>query len=262
MSAKGNDRATVAAIGVIAMCTVTADHEALGHGSVCLFLHGEIVLLTSPLFRCSVQSGWIDAGGPAVNLLMGGIAWLLRTAIPARFLKLRLSLALVTALSFFWEGGYLIKAMLDRKGDLYDFADFLLGHVGPWLRVIAAAAGLAVYLFAARLVSRTLHQMWPVSGAARAVACTAWVAVAVAAAMGGAVYTGHSWGNFRDAILEAGVASLPLLLAPLRSNSEVEAPPVRFITRSYATILFALVIYASFLATLERGLNTLPLPGT
>jgi hypothetical protein len=64
----GSDRLTAAAIGLLAMCIVTFDHEALGHGSACLLLHGHIRLLTSSLFRCDVRSGWIDPAGPFANL--------------------------------------------------------------------------------------------------------------------------------------------------------------------------------------------------
>ena len=60
-----NDSLTVAAVAVLAMCVVTFDHEALGHGSVCLALHGHILLLSSSLFRCDVRSGWIDLRVPS-----------------------------------------------------------------------------------------------------------------------------------------------------------------------------------------------------
>jgi hypothetical protein len=50
-----NDELTIAAIGLIAMCLVTFDHEA-GHGSACLLLRGHMSFLTSSLFRCDVPS--------------------------------------------------------------------------------------------------------------------------------------------------------------------------------------------------------------
>lgn len=248
-----NDRLTLAAIGLIAMCMVTVDHETLGHGSVCLILHGRILLLTSALFRCSVPSGWIDVGGPAMNLLMGVAAWTTRTLLHARFLKLRLFLTCVTAFSFFWEGGYLIHAMHQRKGHLYDFARFLFGPPGLWQRWAGAAAGLALFVFSARLLSRSLLQMWPDAQEARRVARTIWIAAAAGASLAGAAYTAHDWGNFGDSVLEIAVASFPMLLVPFGGSSE-STHSVRFIARSYGTIVFALVAYAAFVATVGRGI--------
>ena len=77
-----NDWLTIAAVAVMAMCLVTFDHEALGHGSACLLLHGHIVLLSSSIFRCSVRSDWIDPAGPLANLLMGTLALLCLRLVP------------------------------------------------------------------------------------------------------------------------------------------------------------------------------------
>src|SRR5512140_3013315 len=99
---ENNDWPTVAAIGLLAMCVVTVDHEALGHGGACLALHGRILALSSSVFRCDRYSGLIDAAGPASNMLFGLIALALRSAVPLHAVKLRLFLVLTTALSFFW----------------------------------------------------------------------------------------------------------------------------------------------------------------
>jgi hypothetical protein len=112
----------VAALAVIAACLVTFDHEAPGHGSICLLLGGHISLLTSSLFRCDLHSERIAPAGPAMNLLVGAIALVLRAALPTKLARTRLTLIFVTAFSFFWEGGYLVRAMIVRGGDLYFFA--------------------------------------------------------------------------------------------------------------------------------------------
>lgn len=100
------------------MCVVTFDHEALGHGSVCLLLHGHIRLLSSSLFRCDIRSGWIDPAGPFANLLIGTLALACLRFVPQRVLVPRLFLILITAFSYFWEWGYLVRAMHKREGDL------------------------------------------------------------------------------------------------------------------------------------------------
>src|ERR1700676_921539 len=98
----GNDLLTVAALGVLAMCVVTFDHEVLGHGSVCVLLHERILLLSSSPFRCDVRSGWIDPAGPVVNFIMGTLSLACLGLVPARLLTPRVFLILITAFSYFW----------------------------------------------------------------------------------------------------------------------------------------------------------------
>src|SRR5450755_2986394 len=68
----------------MAMCLVTFDHEALGHGGMCLALGGHIRILTSSIFRCDIRSVWIDPAGPFCNCLVGAaLAVLPRLSQPA-----------------------------------------------------------------------------------------------------------------------------------------------------------------------------------
>jgi hypothetical protein len=251
-----NDLLTVAAVGVLAMCVVTFDHEALGHGSACVLLHGRILLLTSSLFRCDVRSGWIDPAGPAVNLLMGALALAGLRFVSIRLLTLRLFLILVTAFSYFWEWGYLIRAMHRREGDLYYFVEFLLGHVSLWERWIAAGVGLALYVLTARIVSGELRKLWPQARVARTVARIAWMSATVGAALAALAYTGHGWGGLRDAVLEFGGGSFPLLFLPLGNRQIEERRPSSFLARSSTTIAVAAIVYAVFVACLGRGITS------
>jgi hypothetical protein len=249
----GSDWLTLAAIGVAAMCIVTFDHEALGHGSACLLLHGHIRLLTSSLFRCDVRSGWIDPAGPAANLVMGLLALVCLRFVPLRAPGLRLLLILITAFSWFWEAGYVIHAMHQRDGDLYFFAQFLLGNVTVWQRWLAAGAGVALYVLAGRITSASLLQLWPQPRAARAVARAAWISATAGAALAALCYTGHDWGNFRDAVLEIGAASFPLLFLPRGSERAAPMAGAASIHRSPVAIGVSAVVYAIFVVVLGRG---------
>jgi hypothetical protein len=249
-----NDWLTVAAISLAAMCIVTFDHEALGHGSACLFLHGHITLLTSSLFRCDVRSGWIDPAGPAANLVMGLLALIGLRFVPRRLPGLRLLLVLVTAFSWFWEAGYVIHAMHQRNGDLYFFAQFLLVDVTVWQRWLAAGAGVALYILAGRVTSASLLRLWPGEPRlARAIARTAWLSATAGAALAALAYTGHGWGNLRDAILETGAASFPLLFLPLGSAPAPQTNTAAFIRRDPVTIGLSAIIYAAFFVSMGRG---------
>ena len=251
-----NDWLTIAAVAVMAMCLVTFDHEALGHGSACLLLHGHIVLLSSSIFRCSVRSDWIDPAGPLANLLMGTLALLCLRLVPPHRPTLRLFLILITAFSYFWEFGYLIHAMHQRFGDLYFFAEFLLGHVTVWQRAIAIVVGLTFYVVSARIISRGLLQLWPQAHIARNVARIAWISASVAAAIAALAYKGHGWGDFHDAVLEIAGSSFPLLFIPLRNRRMEHARPSPAIPRSLGTIVLAAIVFALFVASLGRGLTS------
>jgi hypothetical protein len=255
-----NDWLTLSAIGLAAMSIVTFDHEALGHGSVCLAVHGHIRLLTSSLFRCDVSSGWIDAGGPVMNFLIGMAALLARPHIPKKFLKIRLLLIFITAFSFFWEGGYLLRSMLRGDGDLYFFMEFLLGSVAGWQRWLGAAIGLALFVLSARVTSRALLEIWPDPCMARSLARTVWLAATLSATLAAATYASRSsvangWADLRDAFLEIGGASFLLLVIPRRKPERAENQQGQSLVRSYSAIVCSLGVYVLFVLTMGRGIG-------
>jgi len=251
-----NDLPTVAALGLLAMCLVTVTHEAVGHGGTCLLLGGRIRILTSSIFRCSISSGWIDAGGPTMNLGCGLVAVMIRQFTPLHFSRARVFLVLVTALSWFWEGGYVIHAMHRQDGDLYGFATYLLGHVTVTERWIFAALGLGLYLFTVSLTSRALLTLAPSAKQARSMARAAWIAAAMGATLAGALDPG--FGGLRDAVLEVGVASFPLLLLPRDRPEIAGASPTATIARSPMLITLAIAVFAMFAATLGHGIRLSP----
>lgn len=247
-----NDRLTVAALAVIAMCSVTFAHEALGHGGACLLLGGHIEILSSSIFRCGLHSGWIDGAGPAANLLAGILALAVRTVSPPGFARTRLLLLLVTAFSFFWEGGYLMRAMIVRDGDLYFFARFLTGSpLASWMYAVGLVIGLAIYWIGVRITARALGAMFD-TREARHVARIAWLAATIAAAIAALLYRGQPlWPNVRDAMLEIGLASVPLLLIPRENDASAQIRAI--VSRNYSVAVLALVVFAVFAATLGRG---------
>ena len=249
----GGDWLTIGAIGVLAMCVVTFDHEGLGHGGACLLLHGHITLLSSSIFHCDVRSGWIDPAGPAMNLLLGTLALIVSRFTPEDRPKLKLFLIAVTAFSYFWEAGYVMDAMRTRHGDLYFFAQFMLGDVPLWLRWVAAGCGVALYVVGVGLTSRALLRLWPEAAMARRVARTLWIGASLGAAVAALAYHGEGWGDLRDAVLEIAACAFPLLFIPLASRTTGAAESPFVIARSYSAIALSIVVFGLFTATLGRG---------
>jgi hypothetical protein len=251
----GNDWLTALCIGVIAACLVTADHEAFGHGSACLALGGHITLLTSSIFHCDARSDWIDPAGPLGNLLGGAIALILSRLVPRGLTGLRLFLIAVTAFSWFWEGGYVVQAMIKRDGDLYFFARFMLGDVTVWERALFAGLGIVLYVVTLRITSRSLLELWPNPAVARGMARLVWLGGTLAATFAGLVYRGAGWHNLHDAVLEIAGASLALLIIPIGRASTSSQQPAT-LSRSYVTAALAILVFAAFALTLGRGIGT------
>jgi hypothetical protein len=250
-----NDWPTVAAISLIAMCLVTFDHEALGHGGACLALGGHIRILSSAIFRCDLRSIWIDPAGPFANLAVGALSLVLVNVVPRRLAGARLFLILVACFSFFWEAGYVIDAMRVRYGDWYFAAQDFLGEPSSWWRITGALAGIGLYFVTARWASRALSNLWPRAAVARGVARTAWAVASLGAALAALAYVGEGWDDLRDAALEIGAGSWPLLIIPSSDLQMEPALPAVLIERRWIIIGASLAVYALFAATLGRGVG-------
>lgn len=244
----------VAAVALAAMCIVTFDHEALGHGGMCLAVGGHIEVLTSSIFHCNTRSVWIDPAGPMANGLAGGLALLMANRIAGRLMATRLLLTLVAALSFFWESGYLTKAMLGRKGDLYFAAKDFLGEPSLWWRIVGTGLGIILYAMTVRWVARSFTTLFPGGNLARRAARIAWTAATLGAAVAAIFGVAHGWAGIKDAVLEIGVASIPLLFVggPSEVSAASESPmPIR---HSGMVIGLSIGIFVIFALTLGRGL--------
>ncbi len=255
MPVADNDKYTIVAISVLAMCLVTLDHEALGHGGACLAVGGHIALLTSSIFRCDVRSVWIDPAGPVFNLLSGLLALVLVRPTPRRRAGLRLFLILVACFSFYWEAGYVIKAMIDRDGDLYFAGLDFMGEPSSWWRIAAAVAGVGLYAFTMRWSARALSVAWPRVEDVRRVSRIAWVSATAAAAVAAMAYSGPGFANLRDGVLEIGAASFPLLWLGRGDRTADGGASSVGLQQNRATLIMSLVLYAAFIATLGRGIT-------
>lgn len=245
---RADDALTIGAIAVLAALTVTVSHEAIGHGGVCLAIGGRVTLLTSSLFHCSAPSGLIDLGGPLFNLAVGLAALAASRVVGAGRPALKLFLILVAAFVAFWEGGYLIKAMLMAEGDSYFAWANLVGPPSTLVRGVGAAAGLALYVAGVIFVDRGLSSL---AGArVRRLARIAWLAATAGTVAAALFYRGGFGPNFRDTFLEIGAASIPLLLIRGRVVDVTPAP----IGRNRGVVLLAAVVWVAFVLTQGRGL--------
>ncbi len=247
-----DNKFTLTAIGVLAMMLTTVSHEVFGHGAACLLSGGRIEHISNTLFACSLRDPWVAGGGPFGDLLIGALSLLIDLALPARRTGWRLFFTAAMAFSFFWETGYLAKAMLVRDGDLYFFVYGLLGRVDDTWRIAGIAVGAILFLLTIRLTQARLSAVLVDAARARAAARTIWLAAALAEIAAALVFKGDIWPSLRDAALEIGLAAAPLLLIP-RGDATGEAPPP--LARNWAVITLAACFFTVFAVTVGHGLG-------
>ena len=254
MARIADDRLTVAAVAVAAMVAATAAHEAVGHGSVCLALGGTITRLTSVYFQCSARNTWVAAGGPAGNLLAALLAWIALGRMNPGAARTRLFAVLVLAISAYWFAGYLLYSALKNDGDLYFVAVDLVGRPSVAERLAAGVVGVVLYGQAMRAVGGAASAFAGDGDPARPsrLLRLSWFAAAICACIASLFYAPDRMAATHQAVLEVGLAALPLLAHPfIRPTAGPVAAPV---SRSWPWIGGSLLVFAIFVMTLGRGL--------
>ena len=249
MNAAKDNSSTIAAIAIIAMCISTAAHEAVGHGGLCLAWGGRITQLSSVYFQCRPSPWLIAAAGPAGNLIWGllaaGIAGNLRGS-------LRLLFTLTALLSLYWEAGYMLYAAVLNEGDYFLVLRGIFGDATPLMRAILGAFGTALYLVSANIGRALLQPFATEAGRIRDMMRAAWLAAAIAAVTATLLYTADPAGAAKQALLEIGAASVPLLLL----GRGLGGGDAQRIGANVFWLVAAVAIYAAFALTLGRGFNT------
>lgn len=249
-----DDPWTVAALAVAAMIVVTLAHEAVGHGSACWAAGGHVLVITSTVFRCTARSPWIALAGPLANLLVAaGAAGMLRLVSPGA-LRLRLHLVMIAGLGAFWEAGYVIEAMRSRHGDLYSVAEALIADPGIAVRVPCALLGAGLYAVVVPWLSRELSRLRADPRRARRNARLCWFAASSAAAIAALACSRDRGPAVRDALLEIGAASWPLLTVPRRAPAAALRPATPRIASDPWLVAAVAALYALFVAGPGRGL--------
>jgi hypothetical protein len=242
-----DDKITVGAVAIIAMCVATAAHEAMGHGTACLLLGGRITLLTSVYFHCAVQSRFVSPAGPLGNLLAAVAGWAAMRLLPTSHPRAKLFALLLMAFSLFWAFGYLVSSLVTGNGDYAIAMRDFLGKTEETSRICGIVAGAVLYLlFSGHFGAESTRLLG--TRAAR-VSRAAWLAATVAAIVAAALYRPGRGDAMFQAGLEIGAASIPLLI-PRRGNGAGELPPI---ARSMAWLAVAVILFAGFALTLGAG---------
>lgn len=234
---------TLIAIACCAYAVADLAHETLGHGGACLVSGGRVLLIDTTFEDCSVHSRWIDGAGPLTGIAVALLAWL--GARITQIANWRVFLVLLFADAMFWNIGYMIKSGMAWAGDWH----FLIEGLQPAniLHIAIAAAGIALYIVAMRMLVR----VWP-TGRALSSGQFAIIAFLTAAALSAAA--GFFDPRGPDAILSdalpSSLGAVGLPLVGLRQHTEVGITP----SPAWITVgAFSAVIFVAILGPGIRG---------
>lgn len=242
-----NDIATIIALAALAICTTAFAHEGFGHGGACLLSGGHIALLNNAYFHCSTQSPFIDIGGPAGNLIVGLVAFLLQSLIPRTRPALRFYAFCVSAFSLYWEAGYIIFAAVKNHGDYMSAWSQGVGPATVTIRIAAAAIGVVGYFLITRMTAMRARAIANPEGWTFRIA---WLTAVVAQGSAAALYAPDRIGAVHDAALSA-VAAFPLLF--LSARPQGSEPAAMLIARNFRIIGLGVIGFAVFALTMGRG---------
>jgi len=149
-----DDLLTLGAIGAVAYVAETLVHEAVGHGGVCLASGYRITAIAPLWMHCSVATPIVNLAGPAANLAMALICWLILQLAPPRSNTVRMFVWLSLAFNALVAAGYM------GVGGATGFGDWpaVLGSLAPfWLeRLSLIAMAVAIYVGFLRLAGAAL----------------------------------------------------------------------------------------------------------
>ncbi|HEY1632543.1 MAG TPA: hypothetical protein VGF56_14600 [Rhizomicrobium sp.] len=248
-----DDRITIAAIAILAMCVATVAHEAVGHGTACLLLGGRITQLTSVYFDCSRHNIWLPAAGPLGDLAAAALSWLLLRFVPLGNPKRRLFLAATMAFSLFWAAGYLLYSAVTGEGDNAIVARLLFGAPDwPW-RIGLFVLGAALYRIGISATASALRPFAQSRGRLRAVLLTTFLSGSIFAVIAAALYAPDRIASAIQGALEIGAGSLPLAVLAFRMPANAD-PHEAWIVANPFWIAGAAILFTAFASSLGRGL--------
>jgi hypothetical protein len=153
----GDDPVTVCAIAALAFMLGDVLHEGLGHACLALLTVAPQGIISTVAWSSAYDSKLVDAGGTLVNLLAGGVFWLLLKSVKLGSAHLRLFLLLCCAFNLFTGTGYFFFSGVTNFGDwagviqglhpymLWRIGLIVVGVLAYWGAMIVIGSALVRY---------------------------------------------------------------------------------------------------------------------
>jgi hypothetical protein len=258
VAAVRDDRTTVIAIALLACILQDVLHEGFGHG-VAAWLSGARQLTISTVALTSdIETRLISAAGTLVNLLFGGVFWLLLRK-PERYSPTtRFFFVMAMAGNLFTGTGYFGYSGIFNIGD---WAAVIRGLEPHWLwRVGLVALGYVSYWLAMLLVARELRafhdgNLW--RGRIRRITWLPYFADAVLAAIAGLLNPAGLVYVITSALpstlgANSGLLWMPTMMGKMKSSEETTPGPIG---RSMGWIVAGAICVLLYVVVLARGIT-------
>lgn len=255
------DLLTIAALATVTAVITDFIHEGLGHGGMCAATGGQLLVLSTVHFECSVDTRLVAVGGTLANLIFGITSWgaarAVRQSAPWRYF-----LWLLMTFNLFDAGGYFLFSGIGNVGD---WSVAVAGWQPAWAwRVGLAALGIVTYFFL--FVPLSLRELRPFLGKdtkirvrrARQLTLVPYLTSGILSCAAGAfnpvgpllILISAAAASFGG---HSGLAWMwTLLKNPRILNSKFQMPEIG---RSLAWIIIAVVLAIGFIAGLGPGVK-------
>lgn len=256
VTSPADDKLTLIAIALLVCFLQNVIHEGLGHGVTAWLSGAHRLTLTTVALQSDVNTRWISASGTLINLLLGGIFWLLLLN-PRRYRPAtRYFLVMAMAGNLFTGTGYFCYSGISNLGD-WSAVVHGLGTQWKW-RVGLIAIGLVTCSISMRIVAQQLKPFRgnePVSQRIRVLCWLPYFTEGILAGMGGLLNPAGFIYVLSAAVpstlgSNCGFLSMPGMMRQWRADEEVGP-----ITRSYFWITAGVIGSLLFVFVLGRGIT-------
>ncbi|HEY2384151.1 MAG TPA: hypothetical protein VGK48_23500 [Terriglobia bacterium] len=252
----GDDLPTLIAISTLAYILQNVLHEIVGHGVTAWLLGARRFTLSTVAVESDIETGWVKAAGPLINLVLGGFFWLVLRFAERYSPATRYFLVVALAGNLFTGTGYFLFSGAFNFGDWADVIRGLKPHL-IW-RLGLLILGVVTYFGSMLLVGSELNAFRGEENTRPRNLCwTPYVSQGVLALAAGLPNPAGPFYVVGSALASslganAGLLSLPQMM---QSKAKVQKP-VGPIARNTPWIATAVAASLWFIVVLGRGITT------
>jgi len=253
-----DDRLTVISLSALACILQDVLHEGLGHGVTAWLSGAQQVTMSTVALQSDIETRWVSANGTLVNLLFGGIFWLLLLK-PQRYRPtLRYFLVLAMAGNLFTGTGYFFFSGVTNFGD---WAAVIRGLQPHWIwQMGLIALGMASYYASVLVVAAQLRPFQAKDKTSRRLRNLCWTPYftdGILAGLGGLLNPAGLFYVIASALpstlgANAGLLSLPSMIRRMDDAGEEQVGPIQ---RSLGWVSVGAVASLLFVFVLGRGIT-------
>lgn len=262
-AAAPDDRLTIISISALAAILQDVLHEGLGHGVTAWLSGAHHITVSTVAMQAEIDNRWIQANGTLVNLIFGGIFWVLLLKPGGYRPATRYFLVLAMMGNLFTGTGYFFFSGVSNYGD---WAAVIHGLHPHWIwQVGLVVLGVATYFASMLLVAAKLMPFHSAqeTGRIRSLCWTPYITDGILAGVAGLLNPAGLVYIFTSALpatlgANAGLFSLPGIVGRWSRNSKPRADNaqrVAPIARSYAWISIGAVVVLLYIFVIGRGIT-------